>query len=206
MAFILTSHRWAGLIRKATGAGAAVALAVAAVLALATPASAHTPKVKASCQDEVTTLEVKLSNYNAQDRNTLTVVADGEAIIDKKVFETTFDKKWSDFDPAVEHEFVVKVVAWDDPDGTKGWSTSETLRVKACAATSPTTSKPAPTTSKPAPTTSKAAPITSPAGSGSGGLANTGASIAIPIVLGVLMLLGGGALLFLVRRRDNSAS
>lgn len=206
MALTLTSRRWADLARKTTGAGVAVALAAVAALALATPANAHTPKVQASCEDEGTTLKVKLSNYNAQDDNILTVVADGEAIIEEKVFGTSFDENWADFDPTVKHEFVVEVIAWDDPDGKKGWSFSETLPVEACAATPPTTPEATPTTSKVAPAANKVAPTTSPASGDSEGLANTGASIAIPIVLGVLMLVGGGALLFLVRRRDSRTS
>lgn len=194
MTFIPISHRWAGLTRRAIGAGAAVALAVAATLLLAaTPASAHVPKVDASCDQEGTTLDIKLSNYKTGGDNTLTVIADGKTIIDEKVFGTSFANKWTTFDPKVEHEFEVEVVAWDDPDGTKGWSTSEELVVEACVAAATTAPQAAP----------KAPPVTTPGGADQTGLANTGASILIPITLGVLMLVGGAGLLFLVRRRGD---
>lgn len=194
MAYTPTSRR-TGLVRRTVGGGAAVALAMAATLALAAPASAHVPRVDASCTDEGTTLEVKLTNYNATHENHVTVTADDEVLVDGKVFETTFEQVWSDFDPAQSHEFEVTVQAWDDEDGAKGWSVVESLEVVACAA--------APTTTE-APPATTVAPTRAPGGGDSGGLADTGASIAIPIVLGVLLLAGGGALLLLVRRRRNS--
>ena len=212
MTFIPTSHRWAGPTRRAMGAGAAVVLTAVATLALAaTPAFAHTPKVDAHCDQEGTTLALNLNNYNTQGKNTLTVIADGKTIIDNKVFGASFSNKWTTFDPKVDHEFVVKVVAWDDPDGTKGWSISENRVVKACvtAATKPQETAPeappvatAPATTTPTTTTGGAVQ----GGAKPGGLANTGASIFIPITLGVLMLIGGGGLLFLVRRRGASGA
>lgn len=196
MAYTPTSRR-TGLVRRTFGGGAAVALAVAATLALAAPAGAHVPKVDAYCADEGTTLEVKLTNYNATHENYVTVIADDEVLVDEEVFETTFEQVWSDFDPAQSHVFEVAVLAWDDEDGDKGWSIVETLEVEACV-TAPT-----PTTTEAPPTTTKPAPPKAPGGGDSGGLADTGASIAIPIVLGVLLVAGGGALM-LVRRRGSS--
>src|SRR5215470_5666026 len=143
MTSIPTSHRWAGLTRRAMGAGAAVALAAVATLALAaTPALAHTPRVDAHCDAAGTTLDLKLSNYRAGGENTLTVIADGKTIIDEKVFGTSFSNTWT-FDPKAEHEFAVEVVAWDDPDGARGWSFSEKRVVQACVAAA-TTSQEAP--------------------------------------------------------------
>jgi hypothetical protein len=186
------------------GAGAAVALAVAATLALAaTPASAHFPKVDAFCDQEGTTLDIKLSNYKTGGDNTLTVIADDKTIVDEKVFGTSFANKWTTFDPKVEHEFVVEVVAWDDPDGAKGWSISEKLDVEACAAAATTTQAAAPKAPHATTPPVTTPPVTTPGGANQGGLAETGVSILIPIVLGVLMLVGGVALLFLVRRRGD---
>jgi hypothetical protein len=206
MASTPTSRRWAGLARRTLGAGAAVAVTAAATLVLATPASAHTPKVEAFCEEGTTTLKVNLTNYNTTHGNFLTVVADDEVIIDGDDFGASFQQKWDDFDGTVDHVFVVEVDAWDDQDGSKGWSFSETLDVEACAVAPTTTSEVAPTTTdEAAPTTTdEVAPTTSPAGGESGGLADTGASIAIPLVLGVLLLAGGGVLLLIVRRRGNS--
>jgi LPXTG-motif cell wall-anchored protein len=206
MTFIPASHRGAGLTRRAMRVGAAVAMAVAAMLLVATPAGAHTPKVKAYCDEEGTILEIKLDNYKAGGDNTLTVIADDKTIIDEEVFGTSFSDKWATFDPKVEHEFVVEVVAWDDPDGAKGWSISEKHVVQACVAAATTSQKAAP---KPPPATTS--PATTPGGANLGGagpedLAETGASILIPIMLGVLLLAGGGGLLFLVRRRGDSGA
>jgi hypothetical protein len=197
MAFTPTSRRMAGRTRRALSAGAAIALAAGAMLALAVPASAHSPKIEAACEEEVTTLQIKLINYNATGENSVSVVVDDEVLVDE-VFETTFEQEWTDLDPKVAHVIEVDVSAWDDPDGAKGWSVSEQLEVEACAPAAPTTPPMPPSSSEVAPT--------SPAGGDSGGLAETGASIAIPIVLGLLLLVGGGALLLMVRRRGSANS
>lgn len=209
MADTQTSRRLTGLARRVLGAGAAVALAATATLALAVPAGAHTPKTDAYCKDEGTTLKVQLTNYNTTHENSVYIEADGEVLVDEADFGNSYEFKREDFDPTVAHTFLVEVLAWDDEDGEKGWSFSEVLEVEACVeapTTTATTSEVAPTTSdEVAPTTSEeAAPTSPPAGGDSGDLADTGASIAIPIVLGALMLVGGAALLLLVRRRGNS--
>ena len=212
MAFDSTSRRWPSFARWALGAGA---VAATALVALAVPASAHTPDVKAVCNPETgkTTLTVNLTRYNSEHPNTVKITEGSTVIAEDADFGTTYQKSFADFSGAVDHTFVVDVKAWDDPKSTKGYSFNRSLTTKACVRDTPppppssvttttktstsTTTQEAPATATP--TTTTPAPV--PQGDR---LAETGASIAIPALLGGLLLASGGALLFIVRRRRNA--
>jgi LPXTG-motif cell wall-anchored protein len=203
MAFDLTSRRWSRFAGRALGVSA---VAATALVALAVPASAHTPDAKAVCNAETgkTTLTVNLTRYNSEHPNTVTITEGTTVIAEDADFGTTYQKSFADFSGAVDHTFVVDVKAWDDSTGDKGYSAKLTRTAKACVKDTPpppsstTTTKEAPAAPPPT-TTTTPAPV--PQG---GRLADTGASIAIPAVVGVLLLAGGGALLFIVRRRRNA--
>ncbi|MFJ6675552.1 hypothetical protein ACIQMJ_30980 [Actinosynnema sp. NPDC091369] len=203
--------------------GAAVA-ALAATVFAAVPASAHTPKLEASCKNGTTTLSVKLTAYAQNKANHVKVTLDGTKELENKDFGASFEGKYS-ASGDVKRVFVVEVTAADD----KKYSFKETKTVEACVVppttTTTTTTTTAPTTttqettsipssepstssvstspsesSAPATTTTTAAAVVPVADTGDG-LANTGASIAIPLVIGVVLLGGGAALLIVLRKR-----
>lgn len=195
----------------------------AGLIGFAGVASAHTPHLSAECKGETTTLTVKLDAYNAKKTNTVTVT-DGGTTLDDTAFKSSYDKKF-DVPGDVDHSFTVKVVAGDDRDGAKGWSFTKTLDVKACVTppeetTTTTTTTEAPpetTTTTEAPpseetttTTTEVAPVvntstTSPAPEVQNeGLAETGASIALPLGIAGVLLVGGVVALVVVRKRGNS--
>jgi LPXTG-motif cell wall-anchored protein len=181
-------------------------------------ASAHTPKLNAECKGDTTTLTVKLEAYNGQKKNTVKVTDNGTTLDDMK-FKTSYDKKW-DVPGNVDHSFTVKVVAGDDMNGDKGFSFEKTLDVKACVApttTTTTTTEAPPTTTTttteapPTTTTTEVAPVvnTTPATPTTPevqneGLAETGASIAWPLGIAGVLIIGGVVALFVVRRRGSS--
>ena len=204
--------------------GAAVA-AVAATVFAAVPASAHTPKLEAMCENGTTTLSVNLTAYAQQTRdkaNHIKVTLDGSEELENKDFGASFKGSYSATGD-VERVFEVEVTAYDDAK----YSFTETKTVKACVVPTappttevpttvpPTTTEPStttvpPTTTEPpsessAPATSTTTTTTTPAvvpvADTGDGLANTGASIAIPLVIGVVLLGGGAALLVVLRRR-----
>jgi hypothetical protein len=207
MAATSASRSWSSLVAKgiATSAVAAVAL-----IALAVPASAHTPQVKSDCaRNGEATLQIKLKNYPAKE-NSVTVLEG-----DKTVFETTkFTGDWEKtlkFDGSVAHTWVISVKAGDDPDGKHGWTKDLTAKSEVCE--QPPSSQPSepsepseppssnPPSSEPAPVTTTTA---APAVGANANLAETGASIALPLGIGALLLLGGGALLLVMRKRGKA--
>lgn len=201
----------------------AVTAAVAATVFAAVPASAHTPTVEAACVDKVSTLTVNLKDYRVEQgkKNTVVVTVDDQA---PKSFE--FGKDFSQTftaEPAtVEHEYKVEVKAWDDPTGDLKFTRSFDRSTEACVKNIPPTTTTTTTTTTTAPTTtttveettttvetttesSPAATTTTevavvPAGD-TEALASTGASIAIPLVIGLVLLGGGAALLVVLRKR-----
>jgi LPXTG-motif cell wall-anchored protein len=192
----------------------------AGLIGFAGIASAHTPHLSAECKGETTTLTVKLDSYNARETNTVKVT-DGGTTLDEGDFKSSYDKKF-DVPGNVDHSFTVKVVAGDDKSGKKGWSFEKTLDVKACVAppetTTTTTEAPpettttteAPPSSETTTTTTEVAPVvntptTSPAPEVQNeGLAETGASIAWPLGIAGVLLVGGVVALFVVRRRGST--
>jgi LPXTG-motif cell wall-anchored protein len=212
MAATSTTHTWTTLARRAL---AATAVAAAATVALAVPASAHTPEVEAKCKDEKTVLRVKLENYQVKDGddkpNSVRIVEvtdDGEQLVDEADFGRSFRESYEDFDPTEPHKFVVVVEAFDDPEGKEGWSKEFTEEVEACKEKpeEPSAPEEPPTsteTEEAPPTTTITTTTEVPIGA-NGQLAETGASIALPAVIGGLLLVGGGAMLFLIRRRSKA--
>ncbi|OLF11667.1 hypothetical protein BLA60_12095 [Actinophytocola xinjiangensis] len=214
MALNSTSRRRFG---AAAGAFGVSVVASVALIGMAGTASAHTPKIASDCADDGSWAKVVLTQYNDKQANTVTVTIDGTEA-DKQEFGKSFEKTYGDLDPSVEHAVSVKVDAWDDPEGNKGWSVTESATIAACVQpTTPpepsepteTPSEPAPTTSEPAPPvqeiTEEAPPEAAPADEP---LAETGASIAIPLGIGGVLLAGGVVLMVVVRRRgraDNQA-
>lgn len=185
----------------------------AGLIGFAGIASAHTPNIKAECKGETTVLKVRLDSYNARETNTVDVT-DGDATLDSAEFGTNYDKK---FEVAgdVDHSFTVTVVAGDDKSGDRGWSFTKTLDVKACVTppeTTTTTEAPPETTTEapPTTTTTEAAPVvetstTAPPAAQGGPLAETGASIALPLGIAGVLIVGGVVALFVVRRRGSKA-
>ena len=183
------------------------AIAGTALLALALPASAHTPNVNAKCNpDGSTTLTVNLTNYqHGKDGQTNTVKAtDGSTVLVDQTFDTQYSKSF-EVSASKGHDFTVTVRAWDSSKYNLDWA----QHVDACV-TPPTTTTTVPpttttTTVAPTSTTSSEAPVppvtsTPPAQQG-GGLPDTGANVGLPLGIGALLLVGGGALLLVVRKR-----
>ncbi|MBA2954707.1 hypothetical protein GON03_10260 [Nocardioides sp. MAH-18] len=80
-------------------------------------ASAHIGRAGATCE----ALTVTLTDYKTPGTNTVKVVVDGATLAD-----TTFVEEYSQSfglgNPAVAHTWSVAVTAWDDPDGSIGWT------------------------------------------------------------------------------------
>ncbi|QFZ22172.1 LPXTG cell wall anchor domain-containing protein [Saccharothrix syringae] len=200
-------------------AGTLAATAAASVL-FAAPASAHTPHLEPSCKDGQATLDVNLKDYQVKEGKTNHVVVkvNGETRTDRD-FDRNFSQKYSAPADKDKVTFVVDIKAWDDVNGEKRYTRTEVREVDPCPAKQQqppaqqppveqppveqppvdesSSAAPAPTTTV-APTTSSAAVV--PIAAEETPLANTGASIAIPLVIG-LVLLGGGAALLIVQRK-----
>ncbi|MEU4806027.1 hypothetical protein [Actinosynnema sp. NPDC023587] len=189
------------------------------------PASAHTSTVWAKCVDEKAVLHVDLKAYNMKrGLNEVTVSLDG-AELESARFGTEFTKQYDGGDAAEPHSFKIVVKAADNDKFSFTKGEGGELDVPACVEKKVVTTTAAPTTTPattaagtttpPAPpveTTTPvaaAAPVTTTsvavaAASAEGGLANTGASIAIPLVIGLVLLGGGVALLIVLRRRARA--
>jgi LPXTG-motif cell wall-anchored protein len=208
--------------RYGVGLGVVLTGAVAGLIGFAGIASAHTPAVNAACKGETTTLSVDLVKYATQRGKTNHVkVTDGTKVLDDVDFSDQY-KKTFQASGAEAHNFTVAITAWDDSDGKKGWTRTEKRAVEACVAppktTTTTTTPPVETTTTEVTppssttattTTTVAAPViatssTTPAPQAAPALAETGASIAIPLGIGGVLLVGGAVLLFVVRRRSKA--
>ena len=201
MAATSASRGWA---RRALTTGA---IAAVGLIALAIPASAHTPSVKAGCAGDITTLTVDLQQYVPNDKNPNTVkVVEGKSNV---LADTTFGGSYNNvfkFEDGAAHDFVVTVHATDD----QKFSFEKKLTAPACKKTSST--KPTtPTTTTP-PSHSSSAPATvppvttttPPAVGANASLASTGASVGLPLAIGALLLVGGGVLLLVMRKRGKA--
>ncbi|GHH58064.1 LPXTG cell wall anchor domain-containing protein [Lentzea cavernae] len=197
---------------RVLGALAVTATAALASLALATPASAHTPVSSAECVKDKAVLKVKLTQYAGGNKNTV-LIKDGDTVLADEKFGQNWGEKKFEADGTVAHTFTIKVTA---SDGEK-YNYNETLKTPACVKQTPPPTKPTkpsetkpsePTSSAPeAPSSSVVPPSTTPvAPAGSAPeppLAATGASPLWLLLSGVgLVGAGAGTLLFLRRRRS----
>jgi LPXTG-motif cell wall-anchored protein len=206
----------------------------AGLIGFAGPAVAHTPKISAECKGEVTTLRVKLTDYQVSKSkvNHVKVEDNGKVLKDvdfKDKYEESFKTS-----AAEKHTFKVTVKAWDDPKGDRGWSFEATRNVEACVTTTTTTTTETTTTTtdstppstETTTTTTDSTPpstettttttesttspttvpttTTTPAAFDDEELPNTGASIALPLGIAGVLLAGGAAALFIVRRRGKA--
>lgn len=81
-------------VRRAVGVGGAAAVALGAVMALALPASAHTPKIKAGCNDYgQATVSINLRDYKVDHhkKNTVTLTEDKDTVL---LPTTTFGEQY----------------------------------------------------------------------------------------------------------------
>lgn len=204
---------------KLTHLLAAAVLAATATTVFAGTAAAHTPHISAKCTAEGTVLSVRLEAYNRNVTNTVKVT-DGETVLAEEEFGVRYEDKWT-VSAEVAHTFTITVEAGDDASGKRGWSFTTTKETEACVVPTTTTTAPTTTTEQTtttAPTTTvevtttpetTVAPSVTPAPStpmpttppSEDELADTGASLALPLALGSLLLLGGAGALILVRRR-----
>ncbi|PRY34086.1 LPXTG cell wall anchor domain-containing protein [Umezawaea tangerina] len=205
---------------RVLGAITVTATAGLTLLALAIPASAHTPTSKAECVADKAVVSVKLASY-ARNGNTV-VVKDGETELVNTSFGDNYEKSWTRAGD-VAHTFTIAVKA---SDGNQ-YNYSKTLKVEACVkptapSTTTTVSKPSTPAESTPPSTevttsttessSETVPVTSTTPVGSGGgegeatppLASTGASPGWLLLSG-LGLVGAGAAALVVVRRKRAA-
>ena len=210
MAATSASRRWA---RRAI---TTTAVAAVGLLALAIPASAHTPTASAECnKDNVPTVTVSAKSYelNGDNKtpNWIKIFVDGadQAAIEKAFGvnfpETSFPLK--DLDATTEHTFKIVVKAWNDDDFTDQHPNYSQIFEKKTKACKEKEQPPAPPENPPANPPANNPPAPQPAAApavASTELASTGVSIAIPLAIGALLLVGGGVLLLMMRRRGKA--
>ncbi|MFI7679997.1 LPXTG cell wall anchor domain-containing protein [Actinophytocola sp. NPDC049390] len=177
-------------------------------------AAAHTNKSSAKCEGDTTTLTVDLTAYNPEKTNSVTIT-DGDTVLhDDKDFGPEY-KDVFEVPGDVEHVFTIDVKAGDDPNGTEGWSFTQEYKIAACVEqttppSSETTTPPVETTTEaPVPTSSEAppAPTTPPTTTTTEQeevLAETGASVALPLGIAGVLIVGGVGAMFFVRRRNKA--
>jgi hypothetical protein len=204
MAHTSTARRRFGAALSALGVGVAAA---AVLVGMAGTASAHKPDIKAECTDKGTVLQVNLEKYDSSGTNTVKVMDGDEVLLDTTEFGQSFSQAFEGLDATVDHAFTADVKAHDDPDGSKGFTKVLTAEAKACVTPPPTSSEAPPTSSEAPPAPPSSAPATTspaPQPAPAPPLAATGASIAIPLGIGAALLVGGGVLLFVMRRRGRA--
>ncbi|MFC4858631.1 hypothetical protein [Actinophytocola glycyrrhizae] len=212
--------------RRRFGVALGVVLATVStgLIGFAGTAGAHTNKSSAECVGDTTTLTVDLTAYNnKKDKkpNKVKITDNGEVLHEGK-FGVEYQEEFK-VPGNVKHTFTIDVVAWDDPveeDNKKNWSFTEEHVVEACVevtepptetettpptetTTTTTTEAPAPPSSE-APPVSTTAPVTTTTEAPEEALAATGASVALPLGIGGVLLAGGVAALFVVRRRGKA--
>jgi hypothetical protein len=108
---------------KASSGIIAAALAIGMVaVGVALPASAHTPTVSATCS----TLTVDLQSYSTKQGNptpnTVTVTINSTIVENNTSFGGSFNRAYSFPSAAANQSYKVEVKAYDDPNGTNGWT------------------------------------------------------------------------------------
>ncbi|MFF2623527.1 hypothetical protein [Oerskovia jenensis] len=113
-------------MKKLLASGAAALLALGGLVATAAPASAHTPRVTATC----TGLEVKLTQYS-DGANSVVVKVDGKVVKDES-FKRSWSTSYAFPDTSVGHSWELAVKASDG----KRFDFSDDGTTDACAGTS----------------------------------------------------------------------
>ncbi|HEY3610345.1 MAG TPA: hypothetical protein VGL06_22790 [Pseudonocardiaceae bacterium] len=194
-------------MRRAIGIGGATFVAVGAVLVLTLPASAHIHTDSASCVDGKSVLDISLTEYNGSIKNSVTITeTDGNGkVTDLHTdanFGVTYVHTFTE-DGTVTQSYHIVVVAPDDTTGK--FSFDHTDKTPACVTTTTTTVPPT-TTASPTTTTAVVAAATT---TGAGTLPFTGVNATFPLLIaGVLVIAGGGILLWLrlaARRRRTES-
>ncbi|HET9141805.1 LPXTG cell wall anchor domain-containing protein [Actinophytocola sp.] len=214
MATTSAPRTWAAVTRRAL---AVTGAATVALVALALPASAHTPKWSAGCDAEKKTafVTVDLKNYSVPKDSSPTkvnsaVLTDGTKVL---INDPNFGRELTttiELDPTVTHNLHLVVTAYNNnPEKGQNYNLDDTKVVEACVekAQPPAEQPPAeqpPAAQPPAETPPAPATTTTAAVGVNANLAETGASIALPIGIGAVLLLGGAGLLLVLRRRDRS--
>ncbi|HUQ61785.1 LPXTG cell wall anchor domain-containing protein [Lentzea sp.] len=205
---------------RVLGAFAVAATATLASLALATPASAHTPVSSAECVKDKAVLKVKLTQYAGGNKNTVLIKDNDKVLVDEKFGQNWGEQVGNKLEPktfvaedsTIKHTFYIKVTASDGSNYNYEKTHEPLTCAKPVETTKPTKSsetKPAvPSSSAPEVPSSSVAPSSTPAAPAPGGstpeppLAATGASPMWLLLSGLgLVGAGAGTLLFLRRRR-----
>jgi LPXTG-motif cell wall-anchored protein len=201
--------------------GVAVATVSTGLIGFAGTAGAHTNRSAAECVDDTTTLTVDLTAYNKKKDNSVKITDNG-SVVHEGTFKENYREKF-EVPGDVEHTFTIEVKAWDDPKAEKGWSFTDEHKVEACVevttppstttettppseTTTTTTEVPPTSTSSeapPVPTTPPTTTTTTPEVQEEA-LAETGASIALPLGIAGVLIVGGAGALFVVRRRSKA--
>lgn len=111
---------------------ATVAAFVMLVFVVAPPAQAHVRAITTDCYG----WSVSLSIYETGGANSAEISVDGTVVVSNPDFGSDFADTGT-WDPTEDHTLRVRVLAFDDPDGTRGLSFDETHTSEACE-TSPT--------------------------------------------------------------------
>jgi hypothetical protein len=112
------------MFKRLLAAFATLALTLGLVALVASPASAHDHNVVANCSSGLT---VTLTNYHVDHSgdtpNTVTVVVDGQTVVNKKAFGSSFVNTYAwTVVPSASHRYSVSVQAVDDPTGSNNWT------------------------------------------------------------------------------------
>lgn len=200
-----------------------VAVAAAGTLTFALPASAHTPRFEASCDD----VTITLTQFSDKGPNTVHISRDGQDL-GGKLSPVTFGASTTIVVPeAWDKDTVTYRVSWERGDLADDFTNhgkrffEDTLTkpencdtkpappVTTKTATPPATSPAAPVKEVAPPPTHTATPSPTPTQAVEASkLANTGAGNTVPLlVVGAVLVAGGGALTYVTRRRrGHSAS
>ncbi|MFJ8473117.1 LAETG motif-containing sortase-dependent surface protein [Kitasatospora sp. NPDC094011] len=211
------------------GAAALAGTAAAGILlplALATNASAHIPTWSTTCDKVV----IDLSKYSPKPdvKNTVSLTIGDEKVLDEKTFPDQFQGTFpvKDHDAPITAHLVVKT---NETPAEPGWSIDQTKTIAPCHTPTPTptptpTKTPTPTptptdtpsatptpsrtpTATPTPTPSRTTVAPAAPAPSAPALAQTGSSDATPIIAaaGAGVLLVGGALVLVARKRRGSS-
>jgi len=208
--------------RRSFGVALGVVLTgvTAGLIGFAGVASAHTHDVNAVCKGDTTVLTVNLKSYadgTKKGKENHVKITDNGGVLLETGFQSKLENKVFQVSGAVKHDFVVDVTAWD----SNKYNAHEEVSVEACVTTPPSSSTTSETTTTttttevttPPSSSTEAPPVVAtstttspPAPAAQGGpLAETGASIALPLGIAGVLILGGVGALFVVRRRSSKA-